>query len=530
MTSARAVRWLPSATIAVTTTIMIWWTWGTWPDAVVDFGGEAYAAWSLLDGKLLYRDLAWVSGPLSPYLNATLFRFFGVGIRTLVFSNLLFVAVLVALIWKLMAFVGSRFAATIAALVFVTLFAFSQFAEIGNYNFVTPYAYGLTHGVILSFIAIACFSSFLHSRRLGTIAGAGFAVGLSLLTKAEASLAIGMALFLGFGAALWTGMIPAGRRMRTTASFVGALLVPLAASTLLFWRQERLANAVPDAFGAWRFVFTGSISSSEFYRRLSGLDDPAGSLRALAGPAAAYIVVFGVAAAAAIRLKRTSGRESFVVVLAIALVAFSWSTRVVSWDRAAQPLSLIMLLLLPIVGCQVLRRPRESTAARQSVIRFTIVVFAFVMLWKLALNPVFYHYGFALAMPATLVLVVVLLDWIPSALARRGGAPTVFQAVSLAAVTTLVAAHLMTMSRLLQQKTTVVGVGPDRFIADSRGRDVREALQDIAGRIRPTETLVVLPEGVMLNYLSRRSNPARFITFIPPILAFIRRIERAGCS
>ena len=77
---------------------MLAWTWGTWPNVLVDFGRELYVPWRLAEGEVLYRDIAYFNGPLSPYLNALWFRLFGVGLRTLVVCNgLLLVGVLVLL-------------------------------------------------------------------------------------------------------------------------------------------------------------------------------------------------------------------------------------------------------------------------------------------------------------------------------------------------------------------------------------------------------------------------------------------------
>ena len=64
------------------------WSWGRWPDILVDFGRELYVPWRLSSGAQLYRDLAYFNGPLSPYLNALWFDLFGVGLRTLVWANL----------------------------------------------------------------------------------------------------------------------------------------------------------------------------------------------------------------------------------------------------------------------------------------------------------------------------------------------------------------------------------------------------------------------------------------------------------
>ena len=45
-------------------------SWRTWPDILVDFGQELYVPWRLTQGEALYRDIAWVGGPLSQYGNA----------------------------------------------------------------------------------------------------------------------------------------------------------------------------------------------------------------------------------------------------------------------------------------------------------------------------------------------------------------------------------------------------------------------------------------------------------------------------
>jgi hypothetical protein len=49
-------------------------TWRKWPDLLVDFGRELYVPWRLAEGQVLYRDIAFLSGPLSQYVNSLWFR------------------------------------------------------------------------------------------------------------------------------------------------------------------------------------------------------------------------------------------------------------------------------------------------------------------------------------------------------------------------------------------------------------------------------------------------------------------------
>ena len=175
---------------------MLVWTWGHWPDVLIDFGRELYVPWRITEGAVLYRDISYFNGPLSPYLNSLWFTIFGVGLRSLAICNIAIVALLVWLLYRMLARISGPFPATLACLVFVTLFAFGQLDTIGNYNYVSPYSHEVTHGLVLSFLALTAFSAH-RERGDAAFAAAGCALGLVFLTKTEIFLAAGAALGAG---------------------------------------------------------------------------------------------------------------------------------------------------------------------------------------------------------------------------------------------------------------------------------------------------------------------------------------------
>ena len=225
--------------IVGTAGVMLAWSWGTWPDVFVDFGRELYVAWRLEVGDVLYRDIAWFNGPLSAHWNALLFRLFGTGLRTLVLGNLAVVAATLLLLYSLLSRVGDRLCATVACVVFSTLFAFSQVDEIGNDNYLTPYSHEVTHGLALSLFAIWLFA-LRRGRPLVAALGSGLALGLVFLTKSEVFLAAAGAL--GAGWLLdWRQASPEperGQQLRLVA-FVGGTLAPPVVSFAL------LSSAMP---------------------------------------------------------------------------------------------------------------------------------------------------------------------------------------------------------------------------------------------------------------------------------------------
>src|SRR4051794_29910787 len=88
------------AIIAITFVVMLAWTWFTWPDPIVDFGRELYVPWQINQGKVLYRDIAYFNGPLSPYFNALVFKLLGVSLRSIVIVNVLLLAWMTWMIWR----------------------------------------------------------------------------------------------------------------------------------------------------------------------------------------------------------------------------------------------------------------------------------------------------------------------------------------------------------------------------------------------------------------------------------------------
>ncbi len=182
------------------------------------------------------------------------------------------------------------------------------------------------------------------------------------------------------------------------------------------------------------------------------------------------------------------------------------------------PLPIGMALLAIIILRQLMHQRRDARSATQLALRLTYAVFAGVLLAKMLLNARIYHYGFVLAMPSTLLVVVALVEWLPDWVVRRGGYPGFVHAVTLAVGTAMVSSALTVMDARLRQKTYRVGAGVDALWADERGAVVQRMLEAIRQRVQPDETLLVAPEGEMLNYLARRRNPTPYITLLPLVL------------
>ncbi|MCA9510032.1 MAG: hypothetical protein KC560_04965, partial [Myxococcales bacterium] len=134
---------------------LVAWSAGRWTDPVIDFGFELYVPWRLTEGDVLYRDIAYRNGPFSPYANAAVFAALGVSVRSLVVANLAVLAAIVALLYALLARATSALGAFAGAAAVLCVCAFSQYGNVGNYDFATPYQHGQTHGLALGLGVVA---------------------------------------------------------------------------------------------------------------------------------------------------------------------------------------------------------------------------------------------------------------------------------------------------------------------------------------------------------------------------------------
>jgi hypothetical protein len=187
-------------------------------------------------------------------------------------------------------------------------------------------------------------------------------------------------------------------------------------------------------------------------------------------------------------------------------------------------------LLLAVIGVWTLVSWWRARAdiSRSAVLadRAAFVALAGLLLLKVLLYARLKHYGFVLGLPATLVLVALLTDRLPALLNARGRAGAFLQAAMLGGLAVIVGGHLReahawyhgTPPGWSALERTTVGQGGDRFHADWRAPEIVAALDDLEQRLAPEDSLLVLPEGVMLNYLLRRTSPTRFVNFMPPEL------------
>jgi hypothetical protein len=506
-------------------------SWRRWADVLVDFGMQLYLPWRISEGEVLYRDMMYLTGgPLSQYFNALLFKLFGVSFRTLIFANLAITAGLLVLVYRRFLAAADRLTATMVCLGIVLVFAFQHSGLIGNYNYITPYCHEVFHGLVLSIVVVAWLSSWWEKERIQFALAAGLGAGLVFMTKPEIFLALavctGVALGMGFS------YKPTRFAAKSLAAFLLAGLVPLLVFFASFLRVEDWQASARAVISAWTPLWHTSITQDPFYQWCLGLDTPFLYLKRMR---VHFIVIAGVTAIYAVAFRRGTElwfkwiKPSWLVMplLAAPLLVLAIVSQ---WDDCGRSLP-----LLGLSACGLLAMNCRNAATRPAAI-FPLLwnVFGLALLAKLGFFTRISHYGFALAMPAFAGAVYLFVWLLPMLLEQRCQVRFhLFRATAgLVLLTGFV--HLFLRSEFYyHQKTVPVGRGGDKIMAYEPSMDpflgrVEVALAWIQTNVPPAATLAVLPEGVMINYLSRHANPTPCLVWMPPVMAVFGQTNMAA--
>ena len=502
------------AAVFVTLTVK---TWRKWPDLVVDFGAQLYMPWQISTGAVLYRDVHYLAGgPLSQYYHALLFKIFGVSFLTLVISNLLVLALILAVIYFCFYRCSDQLTALTACVAVLVAFAFAHYTTIGIFNYITPYSAEVVHGLVLSILTVALLARWFETDDPKPMIAAGLCVGLALLTKPDMFLALVLTLAATAAIHLWA---------KRNTKFLGRSLTLLAGAAALpplvfflgFLCVEDFSHSVQSIFAAWIPLLTTSAAHNQFYRWCLGLDAPSvhwhqtvNQFLALAG-----IVV----ASAALGWRKIPLPLGVVLFMAGAcgLIKISWAF---NWFNCGHCLPLICLTLLALLVWRGIKTGWEPPV----VFALLWTVWSMALLAKLGLFCRIWHYGFALAMPAFVAGIYLLLWALPRQLEAWGIRPFFFRGLLwlmlLPGLTRLTQASL----QLYSDKTAPIGSGADSILSFNphfRPVDavVTDALSWVETNMPPNATLAVLPQGAMLNYLSRHINPCGYVAWNPPEVA-----------
>ncbi|HYV04344.1 MAG TPA: hypothetical protein VFB82_07155, partial [Blastocatellia bacterium] len=385
-------------------------SWERWGNPLVDCGREMNQPLRLAAGQMLYSDVRHIYGPLSPYVNATLYRIFGPSLGVLYADGIFSALLILALVYWLSRQLMGRVATLAATLSVMWLCAFKQ---AGNY--VLPYSYSALHGCALGLASLALLVRFVQVRTSrvksedqvfassGLLIAAGVMAGLATLAKTEMGFA---AIAAGVVAVTLAGIAKPKRAVILAAMFLVPAVALVGAVYFLIAREVGWHTLAADSF-----LFLRNLPPELVYfnKRVSGLDQPLQSIGLMIGATLKIASLAFIIAAisllisnrkkpsgAEVRLAGLSadaGRASYLqlwLLLAISVVLFAAIPLVgaLQWDKGpylAMPILLAGFLV--VTGFRYLKRFSSSGEVdSRALVLIVVAVYALVSLARVILR------------------------------------------------------------------------------------------------------------------------------------------------
>ncbi len=507
-------------------TIAVPWiciSWKRWPDCLVDFGRELYIPWQINQGKVLYKDLYHYFGPLAQYFHAFLFKYFGTSLWVLIVTNFVNLFIIAFVIYCIFDFLWGSFTAFVAICIFLGIFAFGRYSYFGNYNYICPYSHELIYGLTLSLIGLLVIGHWLKRSKLIYLAIIGLLTGLIFLTKVE----IFMAFEVSFISAFILNIIYEKsspliivKRLLTVVLFA---VIPIGGFFFYLLRYLTL----PEQLTQFLFVIKSfNMSNIAFYKGISGFDDPLKNLFLVFKSLMYYlssILVLGTLSYLVSRIKNKRERLLLISFLGIGWILIAGRIPVTSIWLAGRGIPVVLLIFVLIKWHQFFKE--RSLNISKIIFEIVLSLYCLILTFKILLYVTPGHYGFVLAMPGALFLGTLLTKHIPY-LCRKVFYPKIFRILAALFILGVVLVHFRYCKLNYQRINYQISQGNDSFFAqDPNVSQAPGTVNNIVRWIKEntsiTDTVVVMPEGVIINYLSRRTNPIPMVSFDPGLVVLI---------
>jgi hypothetical protein len=448
----RDVAWI--AVLIIVAALALAQSWNRWLDPIIDTGRDLYIPDQLTHGAKLYRDMRYQYPPLAPYLLAAITSVLGHSLLSYTIIGIGQSLIIGAGLWLTLRRAAGELAAFVATLFFIAL-SFTGASTWGA-NFVFPYAYGATLGMMF---LVAALTAFVFERDLLAIA----ALVAASWCKVEYAA----------GAMLIVVVLLLARRLRVRAAvmFFAAMALTFAVAAVFFrdshWIRENVFAA----------TLTRGAIAHRFFSIVSGTAE---------WPKHLALAILG---ALAIALVSYAFRMS-IVVAGVAVVASLFLTLNDAFFRGWGLLQIIALV--------------AGVRRRSSPLIF-FAVFSIASTLRVPLNVTPAWYGSVLVVPLYALIAYVLFAELP------------LHGVRSALWLPLLAAFCVRDLVLQHQRYALKAfpIESARGVFLDANRDRAKVLNELIRTVR-AGTLAVMPEGITLNYLTKTTTSLTFQTFTPP--------------
>ena len=211
--------------------------WGHFGDILIDCGREAYIPLSITKGSVLYKDIFCIYGPFAYLFNAFFIKIFGAKLSVYYVIG----AVLSAFFTLAIYFISREFLSKLLSTLFTTLILFSVVFSTSIFNFIFPYSYSMLFAVVFSIWILYFLIRFIHTKEISWILYSMLLWGAICVSKVELTACIVPILTLFF--------IYSKNKISTLPKLLGcALFVPFLVYLVLFTQGVNFSDFAKNSY------------------------------------------------------------------------------------------------------------------------------------------------------------------------------------------------------------------------------------------------------------------------------------------
>ena len=498
-------------------------TWLRWGNPLVDTFRDFWIPLQILKGKILYKEVFYEYGFFPPYFFAFLYAIFGVHIMTLANCGIGITLIFIFILYKLARFFLDEFISCIVVITFLFVFAFGYNYSLEIFNFILPYSFASIFCLIFISSALYYFIKFIIWEKEKYLLLWSVFLSFAFLSRIELTLLI----WVGFVSVF--GLFMVHNKNGPMWKWIIYLFTPLFVCFLGYF--SFLYNM--QAFAGFKECIVNQIffhKNSSFTQRVMGLDDLLNNILLITHSFAievGLVLLIGIVSAQISSFFQHKEKSRFLLIFSILFLffIFIFSIKYIKASIQFRCIPLILIIGITFFLINIFR----SCEVKKNISLLTIFLISLLMIIRIFFAVAPTAYGFFLTTLALICYYFFFFEIIPEIFIFLF--PSYSISFSKPLFSLLLACLFISLALSNWHITRNYYKLKNFQIKTDRGnifsRNDQRALRysEIIGYLRENtsqdDTLVVLPEGIGINFFSHRENPTGYLYFIPPVFEFI---------
>lgn len=476
---------------------------------LIDCGREAYFPEEMLKGKVLYKDIFNLFGPLSYQINTVFYKLFGISLDSLRFAGVLNSILIIYLLYGISRLFTSEEISFATTLFIIISCVFNPWL----FSYILPYAYAMVYALSAFLFSVLFLLLYFKTSKQIFVPLSWFSLGVSITSKYEYIL-YSILLFIITIYLLFKKKLLFKNVLYSLISF---LIVPLISFSILFLQGVKFA----DLFNHMVIInkFAHSPTLNYFYKNYVGLYPSKTLLILLCKFFIQFFIYFSILVSGlyfSFKLTKTNFFDWKKLSLCmIILLFFSYSFSLYLIDKYAECFSWLPLFVFFILCVIFIKELKNKTeVSNGSYVLFTLI--SILASIKTFFYLDFYVYG-TYAFPLLFIAFsIFIVEYLPNCFKFLD--KKILQKSFFTLIIVISFIYLITFIDELSSFTLVKSQQGDLYVPINMAEPAQKAIEYIKQNSIPEDKVWVIPEGIMLNFMTNHPSNGIYYNIIPPYI------------